>query len=124
MDPAWLQTRLQQLAGQLKEVVSDAAHHGHSFDDAQRKAKALVKQLGFHAMELFVSLQGQGNLGQQLQDADAKSLSRPDETNSTMRRSIFGEHRFEQWVYSPGKNNAIAFRPISARMDLPDSRYS
>jgi hypothetical protein len=83
-----------------------------------------VKQLEVHETELFVSLQGQGELGQQLQDADGKSLSRSDETNSTTIRSIFGEHRFQQWGYSPSKNKAIALRPISARMDLPDSRYS
>lgn len=124
MDPACLQTRLLQLAGQLKEVVCDAAHCGDSFDDAERKTRAFIMQLGFHAMELFVSLQGQGDLGQQIQDADGKLLSRSDETSSTTIRSIFGEHRFEQWVYSPGKNKAIALRPISARMDLPDSRYS
>jgi hypothetical protein len=48
MDPDWLQTRLQQLAGQLKQVVSDAAHHGDSFDDAERKVWALVKQTASH----------------------------------------------------------------------------
>jgi hypothetical protein len=123
-NPGLLQSRIQQLADQLKQVVSHAAQHGDSFDQAERMVWALVKQLGFHAMELFVSLQGQGDLGEQLQGLDDKPLSRSDEPVATVVRSIFGEHRFQQWVYSPGKNKAIALRPISVRMDLPDCRYS
>ena len=112
------------LAERLKVTVDAAATHGESFDQTERMVRDSVLQMGFQAMELFVSLQGEGDLGAEVQTDSGKRLQRRPELSSRVIRSIFGEHRFDQYVYSSGKKKAIDLRPVSARMSLPDSRWS
>ena len=122
--PIQLVEELQRLSTHMKNFIPQAAQNGDSFDQTERKVWAMVKEIGFQAMELFVSLQGQGDLGEQLTSQDGKLLVRSDTPCRTILRSIFGEHHFEQYTYSPGKKKTIALRAISARMQLPENRYS
>jgi len=83
-----------------------------------------VLQMGHQAMQLFVMLQGDGDLGEEATTDQEQTLRRSPAKQETKIRSIFGEHQFEQFTYSPGKNKRIALRPISARMSLPENRWS
>lgn len=122
--PSQIVEELQTLSRQMRNFIPKAAQQGDSFDQTERKVWAMVKEIGFQAMELFVSLQGMGDLGEQITSQDSKPLIRSEISANTIVRSIFGEHRFEQWTYSPGKNKTIALRAISARMQLPENRFS
>lgn len=39
-------------------------------------------------------------------------------------RTIFGEHSFRAYVYSPGSKRKIELRPIDARLNLPEGKAS
>lgn len=112
------------LAEQIKACVTTAAHKGDSFDQTERVAWNSVLQIGFQAMQLFVALQGNGDLGAQVQPENGKPLIRSEKPAVATVRSVFGEHTFEQFTYSVGKRKAIELRPISARMSLPQCRWS
>ena len=122
--PQQIAEGLKQLADRLLASVSEAAEQGESFDQVERFAWETVIQLGAQTMELFLSLQGDGDLGQHVVTDDGKTLHRSERTSTTPVRSIFGEHSFEQYTYSPGKNKAIELRPISVRIVLPKHRWS
>lgn len=94
---------LADLAEQLKVTVDAAAGHSESFDQTERMVRDTVLQMGFQAMELFVSLQGEGDLGDDVQTDSGKSLQRSEVPSSSVIRSIFGEHTFTQFVYNAGK---------------------
>ena len=78
----------------------------------------MVRKIGFEAMELFVSLQGDGDLGEHINTEDGQQFVRSAKRATTMVRSIFGEHVFQQFSYSRGKNKTILLRPLSARSYL------
>jgi hypothetical protein len=125
------QPSLQQIARELVEVghdlqelVEKTVKQGSSFDSAERTVWAMVRQAGFRAMELLIRLQGQGDLGEEVATSGGKTLYRSSEPAGTTVRSIFGTHEFEQYTYSPGKNKKIELRPVSARMQLPENRWS
>ena len=109
---------LLNLAEQIKAIAEVAAKNGESFDRTERVVWDSVLQMGFQAMHLFVSLQGDGDLGSEVATASGKTLHRSEKPSSSVIRSIFGEHSFHQYVYSSGKNKPIELRPISARMSL------
>lgn len=118
-----LQT-LDSLAAQLKDTVVQAAKKGESFDTVERTVREIVFRCGNQAMELFLPLQGNGDLGPQVTTTDGQTLRRSEKTSSTTIRSIFGSHRFEQFTYAAGAGKKIVLRPISARLSLPERRWS
>lgn len=115
---------LDSLAAQLKNAVVEAAKKGESFDSVERTVREIVFQCGKQALELFLQLQGNGDLGPQVTTTDGQTLRRGEKTVTTTIRSIFGSHRFEQFTYSTGVGKAIVLRPISARLSLPERQWS
>ena len=120
--PQQLRQQIDQFAETLKSKVEEAARSGDSFDSLEREIHKMILSVGRQAVDLFVSLQGDGDLGEAVTTQDGVTLRRsPSKANSTIR-SIFGTHHFEQFTYAPGPKKAIALRPISARMALPPGR--
>jgi hypothetical protein len=105
-------------------MVQDAISNAESFDSLERKMHQTVLEIGYRAMELFVSLQGHGDLGEQVQSKEGRPLFRSKERSSTTIRSIFGSHKFEQYTYAPQANKRSELLPISARMSLPENQWS
>lgn len=122
--PEQLAQKIEQLSRQMQELVTLGAAQGESFDSIERGAWEMVLKTGFYAMELFVKLQGTGDLGKQVVSDDQQTLLRGSQPTPTVVRSIFGEHVFEQYTYSPGKNKKISLYSVSARMQLPEHRWS
>ena len=114
--------KMRSIVEQLKTVVKSAAGDGDSFDSVERKTLESVLQIGFQALELLLALQGDGDLGEEVQTADEKMAQRSEAKSTTKLRSIFGEHSFEQFTYASGKNKPISLRPVSARLSLPAGR--
>lgn len=119
-----LADKLTQLADQLRASIPQAAKQGNTFDQTERSVRDALREIGCQAMQLFVSLQGDGNLGQQIQTDDGTVLHRSDKKTNTKIRSIFGLHHFDEFVYARRKNKSIELRPLSARMRLPPQRWS
>lgn len=109
---------------QLKSNVETAASNGDSFDAVERAVFSSVLQIGRQAVELFLALQGSGDLGPKCETADGNGLSRSAQAKSTKIRSVFGEHSFDEFVYAPSEKKAIELRTISARLSLPKQRWS
>jgi hypothetical protein len=118
-----LQT-IDSITEQLNEMVCSAAKMGESFDAVERRVRDSAVQIGKQALELFIALQGKGDLGPELTTKENRTLHRSEETAKTTIRSIFGVHEFEQFTYAQGAKKAIELRPISARMSLPAGRWS
>jgi hypothetical protein len=95
-------------------------------DSVERNTWSAVRQIGFAALELFIRLQGQGDLGSTVPTSEGHTLHRSAERAACTIRSIFGRHafQFQQYTHNPGANEAIEPRPIDARMSLPDARWS
>ena len=116
--------KIDAITKQIMATVRDAAQQGQSFDQTERSVRDALRQLGHQAMELFIRLQGDGDLGEKITTEEGKTLHRSEQTRRTTVRSIFGTHSFEQFTYAPSARKAIQLRPISARMSLPARRWS
>jgi hypothetical protein len=123
-NPEQIAQQLTSLVDQLKMNMKKAAQDGESFDCVERTVLASVLEVGNQAIELLLVLQGDGDLGEEVQTSDGKTARRSAKISSTRLRSIFGVHAFEQFTYATGKNKAISLRPISARLSLPAGRWS
>ena len=109
-----LQSIHAQVSGML-ELVQSAAKAADSLDSVERSVRESVFQLGKQLTDLFIQLQGNGDLGEQITTKENQELKRSPSTVATSIRSKFGVHHFEQFTYSAGKGKAIALRPTSPR---------
>ncbi len=122
--PEQLASQMDQITGDIRAKVRLAAKEGDSFNSIERKVLESVLRMGHTALELFIRIQGEGDLGEIVPTEEGKELRRSEQPVSTRLRSLFGEHEFMQYTYSPGVNKRIELRPISARMELPENRWS
>jgi len=122
--PEQIGALLAQFCAKLRDSVTHAVEQGTSFDQVERKIWDIVRTIGFQAIELFVKLQGIGDLGTEIAREDAQPLLRSDQPVTTIVRSIFGHHRFEQFSYSTGQNRKVELYPINARLQLPENQWS
>ena len=67
---------IDSIASQLKINIVTAAQRGESFDQTERSVRDAVFQLGKQALEFFIQLQGDGDLGPEVTTEQAKVTSR------------------------------------------------
>lgn len=101
---------------ELCKLVENAADHGETLHETERNVFDHVIRMGRQAMEAFLQLQGNGDLGESCTTEDGRTLWRSDAPQKRPLRTVFGEHVFEQYVYSAGMHRTIEFRPIDARL--------
>ena len=111
-------------AQKLVEAVKQAAQQGDSFDSCERRVWESVRHIGYSSLELLIALQGSGDLGATTPTTAGETLHRSTAPAACTLRSIFGTHAFRQYTYSPGAKEAIALRPLDARLSLPAHRWS
>jgi hypothetical protein len=115
---------LEELTQNLEDFVLQAAHDGASLYAVERGLLDRLLVMGRSAVDLFLRLQGDGDLGPHIESQDGTVLHRSDTVQKRPVRTLFGEHLFEQFVYSPGSKRKIELKPIDARIHLPEGKAS
>jgi len=108
---------------QLLQFVDQAAQDARQLYDVERRVLDEVLKLGHQCIEVFIGLQGDGDLGEEVTHGD-RTLYRCPSPHSRSLRTVFGEHEFEQFVYSRGANRKIELKPLDARMGLSGHVHS
>jgi hypothetical protein len=115
---------LAKLANDLEGFVLQAAQNDSSFYDFERGTLDRVLGIGFSAVNLYLRAKGKGDLGPRIETAQGTFLYRSDAVENRPLRTIFGEHTFQQYVYSQGNNRKIELKPIDASINLPEGKAS
>ena len=88
-------------AQELQQFVHQAAQEGKALYDTEKTVLAKVLRMGFLAINEFLKLQGNGDLGQTIETEDGQTLQRSEQPNDRPLRTIFGEHTITAYVYLP-----------------------
>ena len=89
-----------QLAGKLEQFVRQAAEDGECLHEVEQKILGSVLLLGRRCVDQFLTLQGDGDLGETVQTPDDRMLKRSDEPAERRIRTVFGEHHFYAHTYA------------------------
>ncbi len=108
---------------QLLQYVDKAAQDAVPLYDMERHIFDEVLKLGHQCIEVFIGLQGDGDLGEEVTH-DNRTLYRSESPHSRPLRTVFGHHEIEQFVYSRGANRKIELKPLDARMGLSGHLHS
>lgn len=115
---------IAELGLKLEQFVRKAAADGESLHEVEEKVLGTVLEIGKQSVDLFIQLQGDGDLGPSVTTEEGQELTRSEEPRERKIRTVFGTHSFSQYVYAPGPKKKIALRPLDARMSLPEGEYS
>jgi len=106
---------------QLFQFVDKAAQDAVPLYDVERHVFDEALKLGHQCVEVFIGRNG--DLGEEVTH-DNRTLYRSESPHSRPLRTVFGEHEFEQFVYSRGVNRKIELKPLDARMGLSGHVHS
>jgi hypothetical protein len=115
---------LRQCAHNLLAFVEQAAQAGTSLDTVERGILHQVLKMGQVAVDHFLDGLGDGDVGPSLDKGDGTLLYRSAAPQERPLRTLFGEHGFRTFVYSPGCHRKIELRPLDAQLQLPEGKAS
>lgn len=110
---------LVSLARSMDEWIRKAVAEGRGFHEFEPEWHEMIHRMGNLGTGLFISQQGNGDLGATVTTDDGVTLSRSTEPVKRPFQTVFGLFQIEAYVYAPGPKKKIELRPIDARMQLP-----
>jgi hypothetical protein len=113
---------VDQIVGELKSIATKAFLDGQAIDQTERLIYQQLMKLGHELLSSMISKAGDGDAGPAVEKNGRryKQLSK----RSRRYRSIFGDLRFERFVYGTRVYEAIHAIPIDEHFGLPEHEYS
>jgi hypothetical protein len=115
---------LGSLTASLALFVQQAAADGLPAHEVELALWKRLLALGRQAFALFLSLQGQGDLGEQVRLPDGSGAQRLDQPHPRPYRCVFGDFSIARVCYGSREGQKITFVPLDNRLLLPQSNYS
>jgi len=108
----------------LAARVRDAGDSEEPVHRVERDIWDTVMAIGYDVLNAFVQGQGDGDLGDEIELENGRTLRRMDERKSIRYVSIFGEIRTEGWAYAERESQKLEVEPTRSRLQLPESDFS
>jgi hypothetical protein len=115
---------LQRHFDQLQEGVRRAAREGRPIHEVEEDLWSELLQIGHDALELFLRLQGPGDMGETVTLPSGAVCQRLQELHARRYVSIFGEFELQRVVYGSREGQKIEFVPLDNRLQLPAGVFS
>ncbi len=115
---------LLDLARDFTAFVEQAIRERSPLHEVEPIFLAMCLKMGRAAMEQFIALQGQGDVGPTVVTREGRTLVRSEKPVDRPLRTIFGTHVIHAHVYSRGPKTAIELRPVDAQLCLPSGHFS
>jgi hypothetical protein len=118
------QINLAQQVNGLTDYVRATAKEGcaaHTFEEGIWRR---LLALGLQLTETFFACVGDGDMGEEVQLADGRTVRRLPELHSREYRSVFGLIAHDRVVYGTREGQKIEYVPFDAWLALPASKFS
>jgi hypothetical protein len=115
---------LHQIVEQLLNCVSEGVEQCTPIHKVESQTFQTLLEAGHATLGLLIELAGDGNVGEEHQLPDGKTLKRSQEPHTRPYVSIFGELQIERYVYAQREGQKIEFAAVDARLALPESKFS
>jgi hypothetical protein len=114
------QAELQDLVA----FVQQAADRAERIDQVERGLMRRLLALGLSLLEVFIAKQGDGDLGEEIQTDDGRTLRRLPQPHDRRYVSIFGALLIGRLVYGSREGQRIEHVPLDERLGLPAGDFS
>lgn len=115
---------LEQLFGELQTCVRAAAAEGRAIHEVESELWRRLLQLGRACLAQFLTLVGNGDVGETLTLTGGEQCQRLSQTHERRYISIFGRFQIQRVVYGSREGQKIECVPLDNRLQLPESDFS
>lgn len=115
--------KVRRVFEQLLKFVERAEKEDLRIDLFEREAFAVLQKMGFEVVQEYIARCGNGNLGSTVEEDDRR-LRRSQEMHERRYVSLFGEHRFDRYVYAQREGQKIELMPVDEQLGLPAGEFS
>ena len=105
------------------EAMRQATTDGLAIDDVERDIWQRMLGLGRTMLEVFISMQGTGDLGEHI-NHEGRILNRLPKLHDRRYVSVFGPLTISRTVYGSRETQKHELIPLDARLSLPESDFS
>ena len=110
---------LVDMAGKMGQWICMAAEKGLAFHEFESEWHEMIHRMANLGTGLFISQQGDGDLGETVTTDEGVTLQRSAEPVNRPFQTVFGLFQIQAYVYARGPKRKIELRPVDARMQLP-----
>ena len=110
---------LVDMAGKMGQWICEAAAEGRAFHEFESEWHEMIHRMANLGTGVFISLQGDGDLGETVTTDEGVTLQRSAEPVNRPLQTVFGLFQIQAYVYARGPKRKIELRPVDARMQLP-----
>ncbi len=115
---------LQDQLEQLEHYVKQSVVTGEAIHQVETGIWHRVLELGYQALGLYLSLQGDGDVGETLELENGEIVYRLPSVRRREYQSVFGDFSLERPVYGSREGQKIVCVPLDSRLQLPESKFS
>jgi len=115
---------LMDEAEKLINFIFEQAKQGKATHKVEQDIFSKLLTMGHQALGQFIVLQGDGDMGKQIELSCGKIVKRLANKQKRIYRSIFGLYELERVVYGTREGQKVECVPLDNRLQLPDTRFS
>lgn len=108
----------------LSQYVHESVGTEPGIHAVERGIWSHILAIGRSALELYLSLSGDGDVGPTLELSEDECVHRLPHKQSREYQSVFGCFRLERYVYGTRVGQKIACVPFDSHLQLPESKFS
>jgi hypothetical protein len=117
-------SKIYAMVGELLELVDAAVEKQTPLHEVEGDVLTQVLALGREAVGYVLEKLGSGDVGEECQLPDGRTLKRSEQPKTREYQSVFGLFTLERYVYAQRKGQKAEFIPVDARLALPESKFS
>ena len=115
---------LHQIVDEVVTIVSDGVRECTPIHEVELRTFRRLLRAGHAALQLLVDCLGDGDVGEEHQLPDGRTLKRSPDVQKRPYVSIFGELDIQRYVYAEREAQKIELAAVDARLALPDGKFS
>jgi hypothetical protein len=117
-------SKIYALVDELLAVVNEAVETQKPLHEVERDVLSQVLGIGRETVQLLLDNLGHGDVGEECELPDGRTLKRSEEPKTREYQSVFGCYTLKRYVYAQRKGQKAEFIPLDARLALPQSKFS
>ena len=115
---------LMDEAEKLIDFIFEQAKQGKATHKVEQDIFSKLLTMGHQALGQFIALQGDGDMGKEIELSCGKIVKRLPNKQKRIYRSIFGLYELERVVYGTREGQKVEYVPLDNRLQLPETRFS
>jgi hypothetical protein len=117
-------SKIHAMVDELLELVDEAVEKRMPLHEVEGQVMRRVLALGHEVVGSVLDKLGSGDVGEECQLPDGRTLKRSEKPKTREYQSVFGLFTLERYVYAQRKGQKAEFIPVDARLALPESKFS